>query len=105
MAGEQSEVARIRRDVYKGNTPQESIEDEGRPPFECRLTRPGLPPGANDIESLLPTPDQFGDDFRGVLEIGIHQNDGVASRMIEPGTQSELVPEVTTQEDDDHLRI
>ena len=38
--------------------------------------------------------DDLRDELRGVLEIGVHHDNGVAPRKIEPGCQSNLVTEV-----------
>ena len=48
---------------------------------------------------------EFRDDLRFILQVGVHQDHGIASSLIECRSQSGLVAEVSGQDDDTNARI
>jgi len=81
------------------------VEAPGCPALEKRVVPSRGTPRVDDVEAALPLRQQIGDEFRRVLQVGVHDDDGIAVGAPEPGGQGGLVAEVARQIDDRDARV
>jgi len=99
LAVQEPEVADVARDLDGRQPRQQPVERVGRAALERRVP-PGTALGEGDARSRLPCVDQLEADLGRVLEVGVHDHDGVAGRSgVEPGGHRDLVTEVPGQRD------
>ena len=96
-APEQREIAGVfgKVDLRKrGDDPVEhSIGCAQKPAF-----LPGRTACVDDIGACLMMPQEVRDDLRFVLQVGVHQDDGVTGRVIERRSEGRLVSEIPGQD-------
>jgi hypothetical protein len=95
----QAEVAAVERNVEPRQHPQQPVE---------QLIGDALDPGlltraahrVDHVPPLAPHPDELGHQLRRILQVAVHDDHGVARRVLEPGADRHLMPEVARQPDD-----
>ena len=100
----QAEVAAVERDVQVADRVPEPVEAGVAQPLEETF----LPMAANpvdDVIPLLPDADELRDHLGRVLQVAVHQHDGLAARVIDPGRDGGLVAEVPAQVQDDQAIV
>ena len=101
----QAEIAAIERDVEVADQAQDSVERKVSQPLEEALFAAPAD-GVHDVVAIPPQPEKLRQQFRGVLQIAVHHDDGLSSGMLEPRRDRGLVAEIPTQvEYDDSLII
>src|SRR5579872_2836358 len=81
------------------------IEDSCGGPLENSVTFSADPLRRNDIVALTKQSNHVRQDFRGILQICIHNNYGVTRRKVQAGSYSGLVTKVTAEDQDFYPRI
>jgi len=98
-SAQERKIATIQRQRYVGQPRDQAIEAPVRhlqkPPFFSRSTA-----GKYHISALLVQADELWNHFRFVLEVGIHQDHGITSGMVQRCAQGGLMAEVPGQHHD-----
>jgi len=90
----QTEVTGVDRDRNVRQAARDPIEEARGKKFEHALAASRPPRRIHDVVARPPTLDELGDEFGGILEIAVHQHDGIADRDVESRGCGELVAEV-----------
>ena len=76
-----------------------------RPQLESPLAEPPAAHAVNDLPSLTPKRGHFEHHLGRVLQVRVHDHDGVARGVVETCRDGDLVTEVSRQEERLHARI
>jgi hypothetical protein len=105
LAVDQTEVSNVSRDADRGHAGEHPIEQMGgdalEPAFACARQTARI----DDVVALLPFGDHLFDDFRRVLQVGIHDDDRCALRRVHAGGDGDLVAEIARQADIAEARV
>ena len=99
LAVDQSEIADIAWDVDRGKAAEQFVENSGGPAFKLGFAFARQSARVNDVITLFPSRNHVADNFRRILEIGVHYDDGFASAHIHTGGDRDLVAEIPRQLD------
>ena len=105
LAIQKTEVTGIQRDSGVGQAIDQPVENLGGPQFESGLTIALRADTVNHFVSFLPFLEEFHDHFRRILQIGIDDDDRVASGVFQTGGNGDLVPEIAGKPDDPDTRV
>jgi hypothetical protein len=97
---QQAEVAGIARHLSARGTFEQAIECRRCQALELGLAIACNPLCRDDVITLVPSLEQFGDELWRILEVRIDDDDRSAERVIETGGQHQPLPEVATEIDD-----
>ena len=95
----QPEIPGVRGDVHVTEPTDDPVKEPGGKSLENVLPRSGSPLGKNNLVALLPFVDQLRDQLRGILQIGIDDNDGVAGGVIDARSSGHLMTKIPAEED------
>ncbi len=93
----QAEVARIERDRYLGHPLDDAVERARGSDLEGALASARAPDRIHDVVPLAPLANECVHELGRILQVSVHQHDGVASRDLDARGRGELVPEVSRQ--------
>ena len=102
---DESEVAHLEGHVDVADAAKETVERGRRRLLETRFPGASLADAVDHVESLAPTGRHLQHDLRGVLEIGVHDDDRVAGGDVHAGGDRDLVTEVPGKTKDLEARI
>jgi hypothetical protein len=100
----EAEVARCRRNVDARELAQQAVVDAGRVPLEPAL-RPLGHHAVDDVVPLPPPSSELGEKLRRMLEVAVHDDDGITVREIDARGDRELMPEVSRELDHLEARV
>jgi len=93
----QPKVACVDRYVDADHGLQKAIKNISGRTFENRLSFARSPHAVHDVVTLSKSREHLGDDLRRVLQVGIHHHHRLAARVVEAGSDGELVSEIARQ--------
>ena len=79
-AVDEAEVADVDRHVDVGHPAKDAVEHPGGQPLERAIAFPLLAHGVDDVVALAPARGQVEGDLGRILEIGVHDDHGIACR-------------------------
>ena len=91
-ATQQPEIAGVRRDVDLADAPDYAVAERRDDPLGQRLPLPGPPLGVDDVVALLPARDELGDQLRGILQVAVDHDDGIAAGGLQAGERGHRLP-------------
>ena len=59
----------------------------------------------NDVKTVLPLVDQFGEQFRWILQVRIDDSDGITARVVQARRKGDFLAEVAAEIDNSHPSI
>jgi hypothetical protein len=103
---EQHEIGAAGRNARVAHRIEQPIKEAGRKPLQRR--EGGLviaSPGCDDLGACPPSGYQLGDQFRRMLKIGVHEDDGSAAGVAQSGAQGCLLAKIAGQRNKAHRRV
>ena len=94
LAVDEPEVADVGGDVDVGQRTDELVEQRCRPKLQARFAVSADTQRVDDLEALPPLRGEVEDDFRWILQVGVHHDDGVAGRAVHAGRDRDLMSEI-----------
>ena len=101
---QQCEIAGVDRQANAGRGGHDSVEAKVAEPEQPTFL-PSNPPHVHDIEALQMFLDEAGNRFGRILQVAVHDDNHVAARMVERGTERRLVAEVSRESHHSNLRM
>ena len=105
VAAEQPEIADFRDDPRIDRLAHDPVEQPGGEALVHAVAVAGDPLRRHDVESLVIQADHVLQDVRRILQVGVHDDDGVALGEVHPRRQRHLVAEVAAEADDFEPRV
>ena len=102
---EQAKVARVAWDLDGRDTRDQPIERRGGQQLETGLARAPGTLGVDHLDAGLPTRNQLRDNLGRILQIGVHDDDGVATSVVKSCGDGNLMAEITREIDHTHAGI
>ncbi len=99
FAVDEAEVTGVDGHFHFSDLAHETIKDVGEGFFEGRFAFALGADGVDDLVALLPFGDEIGDDFGGVLEVGVDDDGSIAGAVVHAGGDGTLVAEVSGELD------
>lgn len=91
---EQTKIAGVHLDGNARRARQHVVIQLGRQFFEGRLAAARAALGVHVVVAFKPAFDQFRDQLRRMLQVGVHEDGAVAARVVDGGRQRDLLAEV-----------
>ena len=101
----EAEVARVGRNGSARYAMDESIKNFCAPEFERALARPLGALRVGDVITFLPAREHRLDQFRRILQVGIHDHDRITRGVFESGGGGNLLPEIARETQAAHARV
>src|SRR5947209_3451917 len=84
-AVDQAKITGVAWNGDRGQASDEPVKSRGSQQLEARLAFTGSALSVDHFRALFPAQNQLRDDLRRILKVGIHDNDGLAARIVKPG--------------------
>ncbi len=105
LAVDQAEVADVSGDFDRRQPVHHLVEQARRSELEPVLALARRAAGVDDLKPLGPFLDELVDNLGRILKVGVHQNDGVALRLVEARRHRQLLTEIARQSDEPVARV
>src|SRR3954451_7733413 len=100
----QAEIAAVERDVDLADRSQDPVKEMITKPLdETFLTV--LPDRVNYLEAFAPPGHEPGQDFGRVLQVSVHHDNRIATRMIDARRHRGLMAEISAEVDGRHVPV
>lgn len=96
---DEAEITGVDGHFHFGDLAHKTVKDVGECFFERRFAFALGADGVDDMVALLPFGNKIGDDFGGVLEVGVDNDGSIAGAVVHTGGDGTLVAEVAGELD------
>ena len=96
---DEAEITGVDGHFHFGYLAHKTIKDVGECFFEGRFAFALGADGVDDMVALLPFGDEVGDDFGGILEVGVDNDGSIAGAVVHTSGNGTLVAEVARELD------
>src|SRR5260221_4217520 len=88
---DQAEVAGVGRDLHVTQSIHDPVEPSRGHELAPRLARTRVTHGVYDVVALTPSTRELERDFGSILEVGVHDDDRLSPRVVEPRGDGDLM--------------